>query len=150
VHRHHGQISTGCLNIPVILQRQFILCHPLQMKAPSISTKQLQLVGASAMFLAAKIEEIYPAEIGDFVFITSNAYTAAEIRKMEIEVEDWRSYTDQTAILTSLFADSLCSQIRNESPSADQFPSEVLESWQGHSSRASTGQVCHGAGSDRL
>lgn len=48
-----------------------------------VPKKQLQLVGVTAMFLAAKYEEMYPPEISDFVFVTDNAYTAAQIREME-------------------------------------------------------------------
>lgn len=44
---------------------------------------ELQLVGVSAMLLASKYEEMYAPEIGDFVFITDNAFTKAQIRKME-------------------------------------------------------------------
>lgn len=58
----------------------------LQVKATSITTKQLQLVGVTAMFMAAKYEEMYPPEIGDFVYITDNAYSTLQIRQMEIEM----------------------------------------------------------------
>ena len=36
------------------------------------------------MFIAAKYEEMYPPEINDFVYITDNAYTKAQIRNMEM------------------------------------------------------------------
>uniref|UniRef100_A0A8C6WPI3 Cyclin B1 n=1 Tax=Neogobius melanostomus TaxID=47308 RepID=A0A8C6WPI3_9GOBI len=48
-----------------------------------VPKKQLQLVGVTAMFLAAKYEEMYPPEISDFAFVTDNAYTPAQIREME-------------------------------------------------------------------
>ena len=35
------------------------------------------------MLLASKYEEMYAPEIGDFVYITDNAYNKAEIRRME-------------------------------------------------------------------
>ena len=35
------------------------------------------------MLLASKYEEMYAPEIGDFVYITDNAYDKAQIRKME-------------------------------------------------------------------
>ena len=38
------------------------------------------------MLVAAKYEEMYAPEIGDFVYITDNAYSEKQIRKMEIEV----------------------------------------------------------------
>merc|ERR1711872_454178 len=47
---------------------------------------KLQLLGVSAMFIASKVEEMYAPEINDFVYITDNAYTAAEIRQMELRM----------------------------------------------------------------
>jgi len=51
-----------------------------------VHKSQLQLVGVSAMFLASKIEEIYPPEISDFVYITDDTYTADEIRCTELRI----------------------------------------------------------------
>lgn len=58
----------------------------LQEAADSINRKMLQLVGVTAMFLASKYEEMYAPEIGDFVYITDNAYTASQIRNMEMKI----------------------------------------------------------------
>ena len=63
-----------------------ILDRYLQASAEKVSRKQLQLVGVTAMFIAAKYEEMYAPEIGDFVYITDNAYTATQIREMETKV----------------------------------------------------------------
>ncbi|KAF4320625.1 hypothetical protein BBO99_00004794 [Phytophthora kernoviae] len=49
----------------------------------SVCRQRLQLVGVSAMFIAAKYEEIYPPEAEDFVKITDNAYSRDDIFKME-------------------------------------------------------------------
>lgn len=49
----------------------------------TIGRKKLQLVGVTAMLLASKYEEMYSPEIGDFVYITDNAFTKAHIREME-------------------------------------------------------------------
>lgn len=38
------------------------------------------------MFIAAKYEEMYAPEIGDFVYITDRAYTESQIREMEIKI----------------------------------------------------------------
>ena len=35
------------------------------------------------MLIASKYEEMYAPEIGDFEYITDNAYTNADIRRME-------------------------------------------------------------------
>ncbi|NP_001154932.1 cyclin B [Nasonia vitripennis] len=49
-----------------------------------ITRKRLQLVGVTAMFIASKYEEMYSPDINDFVYITDNAYTKAEILQMEM------------------------------------------------------------------
>jgi len=51
-------------------------------RKPVVRTR-LQLVGVTAMLVASKYEEIYPPEVKDFVFITSNAYSHDEILEME-------------------------------------------------------------------
>lgn len=43
----------------------------------------MQLVGAAAMLVASKYEEIYPPLLKDFVYITDNQYIADEILDME-------------------------------------------------------------------
>ena len=47
---------------------------------------QLQLVGVTAMFLAAKYEEMSPPEISSFSFVTDGTYTTAQIRNMEVRI----------------------------------------------------------------
>lgn len=49
-----------------------------------VSRSKLQLVGVTAMLVASKYEEMYAPEIADFVYITDNAYSKSDIRKMEI------------------------------------------------------------------
>ncbi|KAH0619787.1 hypothetical protein JD844_014046 [Phrynosoma platyrhinos] len=53
------------------------------LQAQPVSRKELQLVGVTAMFLAAKYEEIYAPSILDFVYMTDEAYKSAQIRAME-------------------------------------------------------------------
>lgn len=48
--------------------------------------QQLQLVGVTALFLAAKIEEMYPPELQEFVYITDDTYTKREILDMEMKI----------------------------------------------------------------
>ena len=55
----------------------------LTLAGQHIHHTQLQLVGVAAMFVAAKIEELYSPEIADFVYITDDAYNKKEIRHME-------------------------------------------------------------------
>jgi len=63
-----------------------ILDRYMQVNAEKVQRKQLQLVGVTAMFIAAKYEEMYAPEIGDFVYITDNAYTPSQIREMEVKI----------------------------------------------------------------
>jgi len=38
------------------------------------------------MWIAAKYEEIFAPEVNDFVYITDNAYSSAELRQMELDI----------------------------------------------------------------
>lgn len=49
----------------------------------SVLRGKLQLVGAACMFIAAKYEEIYPPEVGEFVYITDDTYTKKQVLRME-------------------------------------------------------------------
>merc|ERR1711881_34985 len=64
----------------------YVIDKFLQTEGYSIKRNKLQLVGVTAMFLASKVEEMYAPEINDFVYITDNAYTAGEIRQMELKI----------------------------------------------------------------
>ena len=48
-----------------------------------VSLVKLQLVGVTAMFVAAKYEEIMAPSVEEFVFMTENGYTRDEILKGE-------------------------------------------------------------------
>ena len=63
-----------------------VLDRYLQAAAEKVPRKHLSLVGVTAMFIASKYEEKYATEIGDFVYITDDAYTQSEIRTMEIKM----------------------------------------------------------------
>merc|ERR1711942_604589 len=58
----------------------------LAVEGKSVYKSRLQLVGVAAMFLVCKIEEVYAPAVSDFVYITDNAYTDAEIRQMELQI----------------------------------------------------------------
>nr|XP_039265110.1 G2/mitotic-specific cyclin-A-like [Styela clava] len=49
----------------------------------AVMRAKLQLVGTAAMFLAAKFEEIYPPDVGEFVYITDDTYTKKQVLRME-------------------------------------------------------------------
>jgi len=58
----------------------------LAVEGKTVHRSRLQLVGVAAMFLISKIEEVYAPAVSDFVYITDNAYTEAEIKQMELRI----------------------------------------------------------------
>ena len=86
-----------------LLQETLFLTVSLLDRYLAVDTKvakaDLQLVGVTAMLLASKIEEIYTPEIGDFVYITDNAYSPAQIRACESKMVKALQYN---------FGDPLC------------------------------------------
>jgi len=44
---------------------------------------KLQLVGATALFIAAKYEEIYPPGVKDFIYLTDDCYSVEQLFRME-------------------------------------------------------------------
>nr|XP_039260936.1 G1/S-specific cyclin-E1-like [Styela clava] len=53
-------------------------------RTENIRKTQLQLVGITALFIAAKLEEIYPPKLADFAYVTDGACTEDEILKLEL------------------------------------------------------------------
>lgn len=51
-----------------------------------VSKETLQLVGATAMFVASKFDERLPPLIDDFLYLCDGAYTRKEIVRMEISL----------------------------------------------------------------
>merc|ERR1719297_227193 len=49
----------------------------------SVQRNKLQLVGTACMFIAAKYEEIYPPDVGEFVYITDDTYNKRQVLRME-------------------------------------------------------------------
>merc|ERR1719381_397020 len=64
----------------------YVIDKFLQTEGYSVRRNKLQLVGVTAMFISSKVEEMYAPEINDFVYITDNAYTAGDIRQMELKI----------------------------------------------------------------
>jgi len=48
-----------------------------------VKRAKLQLVGVTALYIAAKLEEIYPPELNEFVYVTDDTYTKSQMLKME-------------------------------------------------------------------
>jgi len=53
------------------------------MSVMAVERSKLQLVGAVAMYIAAKVEEIHPPHVSDFVYITDDAFTVKQMLRME-------------------------------------------------------------------
>uniref|UniRef100_A0ABD2WWJ4 Cyclin N-terminal domain-containing protein n=1 Tax=Trichogramma kaykai TaxID=54128 RepID=A0ABD2WWJ4_9HYME len=49
-----------------------------------VQKSQLQLVGITCLFIAAKVEEIYPPKISEFAYVTDGACNEEEILKQEL------------------------------------------------------------------
>jgi len=93
-----GKMRTVLVDWLIDVQQQFKLLQEtlylsvsiidrfLNKEGLHITRSRLQLVGIAAMFIASKIEEIYAPELNDFVYITDNAYEAAEVRAMELRI----------------------------------------------------------------
>ncbi|XP_026731829.1 G2/mitotic-specific cyclin-B1 [Trichoplusia ni] len=92
-----GKMRATLIDWLVEVQRQFslvletfhltvgIIDRYLQV-VPNLHRTQLQLVGVTAMFIASKYEEIYAPDVGDFVYVTANAYSKAEIFQCERDI----------------------------------------------------------------
>jgi len=65
----------------------------LYLQKKETEKQNLQLVGATAMLIAAKIEERYPPPLDDFVFICDDAYVANDFIKTELDILDALNYS---------------------------------------------------------
>ena len=54
----------------------------------TIDPSKLQLVGVSCMLIASKLEEIYPPEIAEFVYITNATYTSNEVSHNLVKIKE--------------------------------------------------------------
>lgn len=66
----------------------------------NISKNQLQLIGITCLFIASKVEEIYPPKLHEFAYVTDSACTEEDILQQEflvLKTLDW-SITPMTII----------------------------------------------------
>nr|Q9DGA3.1 RecName: Full=G2/mitotic-specific cyclin-B2 [Oryzias curvinotus]BAB17218.1 cyclin-dependent kinase regulatory subunit cyclin B2 [Oryzias curvinotus] len=70
------QLLQETLYLTVAILDPFLQVHP-------VSRRKLQLVGVTAMLVACKYEKMYAPEVGDFSYITDNAFTKSQIVEME-------------------------------------------------------------------
>jgi hypothetical protein len=57
-------------------------------EARGIKRTQVQLVGVTALFVAAKLEEIYPPRVGEFAKVCDGACTIDDILGLEVHMLD--------------------------------------------------------------
>ncbi|KAK5606188.1 G2/mitotic-specific cyclin-B2 [Crenichthys baileyi] len=70
------QLLQETLYLTVAILDRFLQVQP-------VSRRKLQLVGVTAMLVACKYEEMYCPEVGDFSYITDDAFTKPQILEME-------------------------------------------------------------------
>jgi len=66
----------------------------------SVPKRLLQLVGATAMMIASKFEEVTPPDLQDFIYIAADAYSKDQFLRMEVQmltVLDFRIATPTAA-----------------------------------------------------
>lgn len=52
----------------------------------AVPRRILQLVGVTAMLIAAKFEELHPPQVKEFVYVTDKTYTEEEVMRMEATI----------------------------------------------------------------
>ncbi|KAL3993444.1 adenylate cyclase 9 [Sarotherodon galilaeus] len=73
------QLLQETLYLTVAILDRFLQVQP-------VSRRKLQLVGVTSMLVACKYEEMYAPEVGDFAYITDNAFTKSQILEMEQQI----------------------------------------------------------------
>lgn len=78
VHRKF-RLLPEALYVTVFLLDQY-------MSKKAITKNQLQLLGVTTLWIAAKYEEIYPPELQDFLLVSENKFTVKEVIEMEKDI----------------------------------------------------------------
>jgi len=71
------EMQRETFHLTVNLVDRFLSC------VSEVHKNRLQLVGVAALFVASKVEEVYPPKANEFAVITDGAFTIQEIYKME-------------------------------------------------------------------
>jgi len=79
----------------------------------SVQRSKLQLVGTACMFIAAKYEEIYPPDVGEFVYITDDTYNKRQVLRMEHLVLKVLGF-DLSLPTANVFLSQMCEQSQTE------------------------------------
>ncbi|XP_072558440.1 cyclin-A1 [Paramormyrops kingsleyae] len=70
------KLCTETLHLTVNYLDRFLSCM-------SVHREKLQLVGAAAILVAAKYEEIYPPDVDELVYVTDDTYSKKQLLRME-------------------------------------------------------------------
>ena len=63
-----------------------------------VTRSKLQLVGITSLYIAAKLEEIYPPQLGEFAYITDNTYSKQQVRiESLLNVYAWHTHGYRSA-----------------------------------------------------
>ena len=88
---------------------------------------RLQLVGITCLFVASKIEEIYPPKLREFAFVTDGACSEEEITHMELVVLKGLNWglspqTPNRWIKTYMQVNNLCTNL----PSFNEYQTQLV------------------------
>lgn len=76
------------MKFKLVPETLFLTVHLIDrfLERQAIARSKLQLLGVSCLLIASKYEEIYPPQIHELVYICDNAYSRADIIKMETQI----------------------------------------------------------------
>ena len=74
--QHHLKLTQESLYLSINILDSVLLER-------DVDPDKLQLVGVTALLLATKLEEYYPAEVGKLLHLTENSYSRKDVLMME-------------------------------------------------------------------
>jgi cyclin E len=60
-----------------------MFCPPFRIQVRNVPKNKLQLVGVTALYIASKIEELWPPRAQEFAVTTDGAFSDQDIQQME-------------------------------------------------------------------
>ncbi|CAG5096640.1 Oidioi.mRNA.OKI2018_I69.XSR.g14714.t1.cds [Oikopleura dioica] len=94
-----------------------------------VRKNELQLIGVSALFFSAKLEEIYPPKLVDFAYVTDSACTEVEMREMELimlKKLQWELSTPTAISWLNLYLQVAQLPMNNDHFHLPQYPQETF------------------------
>jgi len=98
--QHHLKLTQESLYLTVSILDTII-------NRRDVDADKLQLLGITAMLLATKLEEYYPAEVGKLLHLTENSYTREEVVNMErvlIQILNFKVYIPSPQVFLLRYA----------------------------------------------